>query len=64
MTETAKFNELLPIEEIIYLSASPSYRTIGSPDSFGPKSDERLAAGVAGDPSKLKNLNDEFQDAK
>jgi hypothetical protein len=37
---------------------------MGSPDSLAPNRFDKLVFGVAGEPSRLKNLNDEFQDAK
>jgi hypothetical protein len=48
----------------MYLSASLSYIAIGSPDSSFPNKVDKLDGGDAVVPSILKNLNEEFQDAK
>ena len=61
-TKIAKFSALDPIEVIIYLSASLSYKAMGSPISCVKKF-PRLVAGVAGEPSKLNILNEEFHAA-
>ena len=48
----------------MYLSASLSYIAIGSPDSSFPNKVDKLEGGDAVVPSILKNLKEEFQEAK